>query len=171
MPRVVLLHSALGLTDGVHAFGELLRTRGCAVETPDYYAGRTFGTTAAGIAHRDEVGYRNLLARISGLDLEGAALVGFSLGASFAQRLARPGVRLVALVGSVDPWPSGRGWCGVDVQLHQYAEDSWVTEADVLDLAAAVERSGVRRANPCAISMCHIGCPGDQCDTSGLHKH
>lgn len=144
MPKVVLLHSALGLTNGMHSLAELLCFRGCAVEMPDYYAGRTFPTTAAGVAHRDQVGYRTLLARVSELDVDRAALVGFSLGASFAQRLARPGVRLVALVGSVDPLPPGKAWCGVDAQLHQYAEDSWVEEDDVLGFAAAVTKSGAR---------------------------
>lgn len=140
--RVVCLHSAFGLTEGVHEFADLLRAEGCEVVTPDFYAGLTFDTVAEGVAHRDEIGYRELYARVADLDVEGAVLVGFSLGASFAQRLAGPGVRLVALIGSLDPLRPGDPWCGVDVQLHQLADDPWVDDEDVPAFRGAVQESG-----------------------------
>lgn len=140
--RAVVLHSALGLTDGVREFADLLRAEGCAVEAPDYYAGHTFDTVADGVAHRDEIGFKELLARVRDVDVEGAALIGFSLGGAFAQRLCRPGVRLVSLIGSLDPLPPGKEWCGVDVQLHQFAEDVWVDTEDVPGFRAAVEATG-----------------------------
>src|SRR5690606_20927139 len=117
--RVIVLHSALGLTRGVREFAELLRAQGCEVSVPDYYEGRTFTTADEGVAHRDAVGCRQLFARVRDLDVGGAVLVGFSLGASFVQRLARPGVRLAVLVGSLDPLREE--WPGVDVQLHRLA--------------------------------------------------
>lgn len=140
--KVVCLHSAFGLTEGVLEFADLLRAEGCEVTTPDFYAGRSFDNVADGVAHRDEVGYRELLARVAEADVDGAVLIGFSLGASFAQRLARPGVRLVALIGSLDPLPPEKLWCGVDVQLHQYADDPWVDDEDVPPFRLAVEGSG-----------------------------
>lgn len=140
--RVVCLHSAFGLTEGVHEFADLLRAEGCEVVTPDFYAGLTFDTVAEGVAHRDEIGYRELYARVADLDVEGAVLVGFSLGASFAQRLAGPGVRLVALIGSLDPLRPGDPWCGVDVQLHQLADDPWVDDEDVPAFRARCRNPG-----------------------------
>lgn len=140
--RVIVLHSAFGLTEGVGEFAELLAAEGCLVEIPDYYRGLTFHTVAEAVAHRDEVGYRQLFARVADLDVEGAALVGFSLGASFAQRLCTPGVRLVSLIGNLDPWRRDDPWCGVDVQLHQFRDDPWVDAADVPAFRAAVETSG-----------------------------
>lgn len=140
--RVILLHSAFGLTEGVHEFADLLGAEGCDVEMIDFYDGRTFDTVADGIAHRDAVGYKNLFARIADIGVEGAALVGFSLGASFAQRLCAPGVRLVVLIGSLDPLRPGDPWCGVDVQLHQLEDDPWVDAADVPSFRSAVEESG-----------------------------
>lgn len=140
--RVIVLHSALGLTRGVREFADLLRAQGCEVSVPDYYEGRTFPGVAEGVAHRDEVGYRQLFARVRDLDVDGAVLVGFSLGASFVQRLARPGVRLAVLVGSLDPLREE--WPGVDVQLHRLAGDEWVHEALVGTFGAAVRDSGAR---------------------------
>lgn len=138
--RVIVLHSALGLTQGVRDFAELLRQQGCQVSAPDYYEGRTFASTTEGVAHRDTVGYRQLFGRVRDLDVDGAVLVGFSLGASFVQRLARPGVRLAVLVGSLDPLREE--WPGVDVQLHRLAQDEWVDEELVGPFGAAVRESG-----------------------------
>lgn len=140
--RVICLHSAFGLTDGVRDFAGLLRAEGCTVEVPDFYDGRTFETVAEGVAYRDEIGYRTLFRRVADLAVGNAALVGFSLGASFAQRLCRPGVRLVSLVGALDPLPPDTEWCGVDVQLHQLAEDPWVDAEDVPVFRGAVAATG-----------------------------
>lgn len=140
--RVILLHSAFGLTDGVRDFAGLLRAEGCTVEVPDFYDGLTFDASAAGVAYRDRIGYRALFARVAHLPVRGAALVGFSLGASFAQRLCRAGVRLVSLVGALDPLPPDATWCGVDVQLHQLAEDPWVDAEDVATFRGAVAATG-----------------------------
>ncbi|NLF04799.1 MAG: carboxymethylenebutenolidase, partial [Actinomycetales bacterium] len=39
MATILLLHSALGLRPGVHAFADLLRERGHEIEVPDFYEG------------------------------------------------------------------------------------------------------------------------------------
>lgn len=140
--RVICLHSTFGLTDGVQEFAGLLRAEGWVVDVPDFYDGLTFDDAAAGVAHRDAIGYRELFRRVAHLPVQGAALVGFSLGASFAQRLCRPGVRLVSLVGALDPLPPDKPWCGVDVQLHQLADDPWVDADDVQTFRCAVAAAG-----------------------------
>ncbi|MDO5498740.1 MAG: alpha/beta fold hydrolase [Propionibacteriaceae bacterium] len=140
--RVICLHSALGLTAGVLEFADLLRAEGCTVEAPDFYDGLTFTSSAEGTAYRDEIGYPRLLERVADLQVEGAALVGFSLGGSLAQRLCRPGVRLVSLVSALDPLPPGRRWCGVDVQLHQRADEPRVDDDGVAAFRAAVAAEG-----------------------------
>lgn len=140
--RVICLHSAIGLTEGVEQFADLLRVEGCHVDVPDFYDGATFDTAADGAAHRDTIGYRELFRRVADLDIDDAALIGFSLGASFAQRLCRVGVRLVCLIGALDPHPADRIWCGVDVQLHHLAEDPWVDDEDIIDFRNAVGATG-----------------------------
>ena len=53
MAHVLLLHSALGLRPGVHAFADRLRELGHEVVVPDYYEGHVFEQEAPGIANRD----------------------------------------------------------------------------------------------------------------------
>ena len=65
MSHVIFFHSAVGLNDGVHAMAQVLRDAGHTVTTPDYYDGRTFDTAEAGVAHRDEAGFRTLVDRVT----------------------------------------------------------------------------------------------------------
>lgn len=113
MSDILLLHSALGLRPAVTQFADLLRAGGHTVYTPDFYHGIVFEDSAQGLAHRDEVGARELFARVRvGLSQapDNAVLAGFSLGAAFAQRLAgdRPKARAVVLMHSVAA-PRGGG--------------------------------------------------------------
>ncbi|XAS76982.1 dienelactone hydrolase family protein [Dermatophilaceae bacterium Sec6.4] len=145
MSDILLLHSALGLRPAVTQFADLLRAGGHTVYTPDFYHGIVFEDSAQGLAHRDEVGARELFARVRvGLSQapDNAVLAGFSLGAAFAQRLAgdRPKARAVVLMHSVAA-PRG-GWSGQPVQLHRYETDPFIDEADVQTLGAAVRASG-----------------------------
>jgi hypothetical protein len=57
MAEVVLFHHAQGLTPGVIAFADQLRTAGHTVHTPDLFEGRTFGSIEAGMAHVEKVGF------------------------------------------------------------------------------------------------------------------
>ncbi|WP_240311758.1 hypothetical protein [Nocardioides houyundeii] len=63
MADVVLFHHVQGLTPGVVSFAEELRRAGHTVHTPDLFAGRTFPTIEAGMAHAREVGFGVLMER------------------------------------------------------------------------------------------------------------
>ncbi len=145
MREILLLHSAMGLRPAVGQFADLLRAAGHTVHTPDFYEGALFDDPAEGMAHRDEVGPKELLNRVrSSLDglPDDAVLAGFSLGAAFAQRLAsdRPHAQAVVLLHALSPV---RGeWPGQPVQVHRYASDPFATEADLAALKVAVESSG-----------------------------
>lgn len=143
MATILLLHSALGLRAGVHAFADLLRERGHEVEVPDFYEGHVFDAEGPGIAHRDAHpeyfdGVRELAASMP----PETVLAGFSLGAWFAQRLAsrRPRARAAILLHSVAA--PRHEWSGVPVQVHRYADDPWIAPADVPRLGDAVGASG-----------------------------
>lgn len=144
---VLLLHSALGLRPAVGRFADELRTHGHRVVVPDFYDGRVFDENGPGLAYRDAVGGRELLARLTPVldDLpDDAALAGFSLGAAFAQHLAarRPQACALILLHSVSA-PRG-DWPGVPVQIHRYAHDPFVAEDDLDRLRAAVLAGGAR---------------------------
>lgn len=135
MAQVVVFHHALGLTDGVAGFAAALRRAGHVVHTPDLYEGERFPSISAGVAHAEEVGFDVIVERgtaaVAGLP-DGLVLVGFSLGALPAQKLAqtRPGARGAVLCHSVaspaelgGPWPAG-----LPVQVHLTAGDPWAEE-------------------------------------------
>lgn len=137
---MVLFHHAQGLTDGVAAFADRLRTAGHVVHTPDLFDGRTFPDIHAGVAHVETIGFETLidrgLAAVGGLPYE-VVYMGFSLGVLPAQKLAqtRPGARGALLVHAAVPvsefgpsWPEG-----VPVQIHLMADDEWAVD----DAAAA----------------------------------
>ncbi|RZS79002.1 hypothetical protein EV189_3872 [Motilibacter rhizosphaerae] len=87
---MVLFHHAQGLTRGVHALADALRAGGAQVTTPDLYAGRTFATLEDGVAHAEELGSEEVLARGTAAAPERPAVyVGVSLGALPAQALAQ----------------------------------------------------------------------------------
>ncbi len=50
MAEVLLFHHAQGLTPGLRAFADDLRTAGHVVHTPDLFDGRTFQSIDEGIA-------------------------------------------------------------------------------------------------------------------------
>jgi len=144
MAQVLLFHHAQGLTDGVHAFAEDLRAAGHQVTAPDLYQGRTFATLDEGVAHADELGVEEIIARgtAAAEDLP-AELVyaGFSLGVLPAQSLAqqRAGAIGALLCHSVVPlghfgdhWPEG-----VPLEVHLAVEDPWEDLAEVEAFTAA----------------------------------
>lgn len=143
MATVVLYHSAVGLTDGIRALAEALQGDGHQVRTPDLYGGRTAGSTAEGIAVRDEIGITTLLARAEAalLDLPGdLVLGGASMGVAPAQLLAaqRPGTRGVLCLHGIAP-PDELGlaaWPAIPLQAHLSPGDPWVEETAVDALAA-----------------------------------
>ena len=142
MAEILLFHHAQGLTDGIRAFADEIRAAGHGVTVPDLYAGRTFETVEAGVAHAESVGFDGIVAAGVALaeDLPNDLVyAGFSLGVMPAQRLAqgRPGARGALLYHSGlpvsafgDAWPDG-----VPLQAHVMRGDPWGDVEVVADLA------------------------------------
>ena len=145
MAEVLLFHHAQGLTPGVGAFADELRSAGHTVHTPDLYEGKTFDTVDEGVAHARELGFGALLDNgVAAADDLPADLVyaGFSLGVMPAQKLAqtRRGARGALLFSAAIPLSEfGGSWPdGVPVQIHFMEDDPWAEE----DLPAAREIAG-----------------------------
>ena len=132
MAEIVLFHHVQGLTLGVRAFAERLRTGGHSVHTPDLFGGEVADSIEGGLAIVNRIGDEELDRRVdesvAGLQ-DGLVLAGFSLGGASAQRLAqtRPGARGALLYESclpisgewaIGPWPDG-----VPVQVHGMEKD------------------------------------------------
>jgi dienelactone hydrolase len=139
--EVLLFHHAQGLTPGVLAFADRLRSEGHVVHTPDLYEGRMFDDLDAGVAHAEEVGFGTIVERgRQAAESLPADLVyaGMSLGVMPAQLLAqtRPGARGALLLHSSVPLEEfGGEWpAGVPLQLHTMEDDAW---GDV-DVARAI---------------------------------
>lgn len=130
MAHVLLFHHAQGLTSGVRAFADDLRSAGHEVTVPDLYDGRTFATVEEGVAHAQQLGFADLVEQgVAVADGLPADLVyaGFSLGVMPAQRLAqqREGARGALFYHSAAPleefgdrWPEG-----VPLQMHVMVDD------------------------------------------------
>ncbi len=151
MAEIVLFHSALGLRLGVIEAADQFRGAGHTVHTPDLYGGAaTFESTAQSMAYVQELGIPTLAARSAAAvePLTGDIVyAGFSLGATFAARLAatRPGARGALLFhGAPSPdrlriqtWPAG-----VPVQIHFAIADPWRDDGAIAGLASLVRSSG-----------------------------
>lgn len=138
MAEVLLFHHALGLTQGVVVFADVLRAAGHRVHTPDLFEGATFDTIGEGAAHAEQIGFDVVIERgVRVAEELPADLVyaGFSLGVLPAQKLAqtRPGAAGALLFYSCVPadyfgsWPEG-----VPVQIHGMdADPIFVGEGDI----------------------------------------
>lgn len=135
MAEVVLYHHAQGLTEGVEAFAEELRSAGHTVHVPDMYEGNTFEDLDEGIAYARQTGFGTVQQR--GLDAadglgDGLVYAGFSLGAMAAQQLAqtRPGARGALLFHACVPVSEfGESWPDeVPVQVHAMERDPFFAE-------------------------------------------
>ena len=134
MAEVILFHHAHGLTDGVLAFADHVRSAGHQVIVPDLYEGATFERLDDGVAYAEQRGFENLIA--AGVDTAekhppGLVYAGFSLGALVAHKLAqtRPGAKGALLYhhGDVPVATFGASWPGsVDLQIHVNEHDEWV---------------------------------------------
>jgi len=148
LAEVLLFHHVQGLTDGVLAFAERLRSGGHTVHTPDLWDGARPATVEEGLAYGESVGGEVLEARVKEAvaDLP-AELVyaGFSWGAANAQELAqtRPGARGALLYESFvslsaewafGPWPDG-----LPVQVHGMDRDPIFALEGDLDAARELE--------------------------------
>ena len=141
MAEVVLFHHVQGLTDGVLAFAEHLRTAGHTVHTPDLFDGARPPTILAGVAFTQQLGDADLNQRaeraVAGLPAH-VVYAGFSFGAGQAQRFAQTwaGSRGALLYEACLPitgeWAFGPWPAGVPVQIHGMDRDPFFAlEGDV----------------------------------------
>ena len=148
MTSVLVLHHALGLTEGIRRFADTLRADGHDVVAPDLFDGATFETLEQGVMHAQSVGFDTIGTRgMAAAEAIGEPLVaiGFSLGVVPAQQLAQTGTGVLGAVlchAAIPasafgvPWPEG-----VALQVHIGSDDPWAEE----DLPAArelVEQAG-----------------------------
>jgi dienelactone hydrolase len=141
MAEVLLFHHAQGLTLGVRAFADELRSAGHTVHTPDLFDGRTFANIDEGMAYIKGSGMDEMVERgeHTADDLPGELVyAGFSFGEMIAQKLAqtRPGARGALLFHSCIPisgeWAFGPWPDGVPVQIHGMdADPIFVGEGDI----------------------------------------
>jgi dienelactone hydrolase len=147
MAEVLLFHHALGQTAGFHAFADQLRADGHTVHTPDLYDGRTFPILDEGMAHAEEIGFEQIIARgeeAAQSLAQSLVYAGFSLGVLPAQKLAqtRPGARGALLVYSCVPVSEFGGWpAGVPAQVHGMKDDPIFAGEGDLDAARDLARS------------------------------
>jgi len=146
MAEVLLFHHIQGLTEGMAAFSDDLRSAGHTVHAPDLFGGRTFGSIAEGAAYANGDGHPDFtaLADEAAAQLPAAVVyVGFSFGVMEAQRLAqtRRGAAGAVLVDACVPitgeWAFGPWPESVPVQVHGMDADEFF--AGEGDLEAARE--------------------------------
>jgi dienelactone hydrolase len=143
MAEVLLFHHIQGLTDGVTAFADELRSAGHTVHTPDLYDGRTFDSIEEGLSFAQAQGEALDAKAASAAESLPAALVyaGFSSGVMSAQRLAqtRAGARGALLYEACVPitgeWAFGPWPDGVPVQIHGKADDQFFAHEGDIDAA------------------------------------
>jgi dienelactone hydrolase len=140
--EILLFHHALGLTNGVLAFADILRQDGHMVHVPDLYEGQKFDDLDAGVKFAQGTGFELIVERgvLAAETLpRNVVYAGFSLGVMPAQKLAqtRPGAAGALLFEAClppdafgGPWPNG-----VPVQIHGMKADKLFAEEG--DLAAA----------------------------------
>ena len=143
--NVLVLHSAYGLRPAVLRAVGRLEASGHTVHAPDLYEGAVADTVERALALRDAVGREVLLARaMAAVEAwKPEALVGFSLGASLAQRVAlRRGspTRLVLFHGIAEPVVQPLpGW---RVQAHVARDDPFEPDAELEEWRQSLVRAG-----------------------------
>lgn len=134
MSEIILFHHAQGLTPGVRAFAGELSAAGHTVHVPDLFEGRTFDDVKSGVAHAQEIGFDNVLARgVAAVESLPDELVyaGFSMGVMPAQKLVqtRPGAVGALFFDACLPVAEFGQWpAGVPVQIHGGVDDEWFAE-------------------------------------------
>jgi dienelactone hydrolase len=146
--EVVVFHHAQGLTAGVLAFAEQLRTAGYEVLTPDLFEGQVFDSIDNGMTYVEAVGYNEILRRgaeaVADID-HPVFFIGFSLGVLPAQMLAQT---LTETLGAVlcyscvpatefgESWPSA-----VPVQIHGMDQDPFFVDEGDIEAARDIAES------------------------------
>jgi dienelactone hydrolase len=142
MAEIVLFHHVMGLTPGIRAFADQLRSADHTVHTPDLFDAHTFTTLEEGMAHARSIGFETIIDQgVTEAEALGAELVyaGFSMGVMPAQKLAqtREGARGALFFDSCLPVTEfGEGWPeGVPVQIHGMDADPIFAGEGDLDAA------------------------------------
>ncbi len=148
MADVVLFHHVQGLTPGVVALADALRSGGHTVHTPDLFDGRTFSTLEDGMAHAKSIGFGAILERgVTAGDALGDGMVyaGLSMGVMPAQQLAqtRASARGAVFVDACLPVDEfGEEWPrDLPVQVHGMDADPIFAGEGDLDAARALVAS------------------------------
>jgi len=133
MTELVLFHHAQGLTDGVLAFADQIRSAGHLVHTPDLYDGERFDDLSDGVRYAETVGFATAVERgLIAVETLPPDIVyaGMSLGVLPAEMLAltRPGAKgAVLLHGCAAPTEFGSPWPDeLPLQIHMMDGDAWV---------------------------------------------
>ncbi len=142
-PGVLVLHAWWGLNETIRAIADRLGSEGFVAVAPDLYGGRVVNTIQAAESAADALDGDAARAVVSaavthvrGDDAEvgrGIGVVGFSLGASFALRLAAtdPGVDAVVLyygTGGEFDWSSSRAaFLGHFAERDPFEEPAYVS--------------------------------------------
>ena len=137
MTDVLLFHHVQGLTDGVRAFADDLRSGGHTVHLPDLFDGQTFASIEDGFAYvkslEDGTIDQRVAAAVEGLP-EALVYAGISYGVPPALQLAvkRPGARALVMIESAMPvegeWAVGPFPEGVPLQIHGGEGDEYFQE-------------------------------------------
>lgn len=144
MTEVVLFHHVRGLTDGMRAFADELRSAGHPVHTPDLFEGELPASFEEGFGLINKIGKEVLEQRanevVAALPSD-VVYAGSSWGVMSAQRFAqqRPGARGALLYESCLPitgeWALGPWPDGVSVQIHGMDGDPFFAQEGDIDAA------------------------------------
>ncbi|GAA1698220.1 dienelactone hydrolase family protein [Microbacterium sediminicola] len=146
MAEVLMFHHVLGLTSGMAAFAERLRTGGHTVHTPDLFGGRVFDSMedAFAFVQSGEIDVDERADAAAGALPARLVYLGVSFGAMSAQRLpqTRRGAAGAVLLESAVPisgeWAFGPWPDGVPVQIHGMDADAFFAGEGDIDAARAI---------------------------------
>lgn len=142
MTTIILFHHVQGLTSGVTAFADALRSAGHDVHVPDLLDGKLFGSIPDGMAYVQQLGFPKIIERgaaVAATLPEDLVYIGMSLGVLPAQYLAqtREGARGAVLLHGAVPvsefspvWPRH-----LPVQVHAMDADPEFVDSGDIDAA------------------------------------
>lgn len=152
MPKIVLFHPVLGLSDSVRSFADRLvqlvdPEKNFTITTPDLFDGQTFTDEAAAQAYVQAQGFPYFLEKARGFLPQGEDFIiaGFSFGGAVAQTLAVQVPRVKACMlfhSALSPEELGiTAWPAVHLQIHFAFSDPWKKTASISALETLVDAS------------------------------
>lgn len=142
---ILVLHSVIGLSQGIFDAIERLTHGPYRVHAPDLYDGRAAVSIEEGFRIRREVGNDVVIARASQAAARlppGSVYAGFSMGASIAARLAKADPSAAAVVMFHDVCSSEDWNSETSVQVHIADPDPWVPPGAAVAFSEEVSRLG-----------------------------